>query len=545
MGTTTDKLNGIINSKEAIRQSINNKGVTVTTGDTLASYASKIDSISTSYVWTAPADWIQLPTPANNEMLLLVSDTNPYYIFSVDATGGYNVDWGDGTQSLNVTTNTSVSHTYTIGAGQSCSRGYTTFKIRIWTVVAGNNLKRFYINDGNYKSPRSGYLWGKSNAVGMSNASNLFFSSGSYTAPYLEAFEFPSNASSCTSFANAFQACRALKYVKMPSSYATGVSFANMLNGCVSLTNFSFNVTSVNSNDMSTIFTSCSALSSVTLPTTVSGCTLMAQMFNGCTSLLSVTLPDINTNIQIDSMFNSCSAIRSISFPSSWNDRITNLTNTFYNCLNLESISLPSTIRTATFFNGTFYACGKLKSITIPSNSVTYTTFSNMTGFQFCLNLKEILNFPANVNSTTAASMFNNCYRLETISNLDTYYNTTSSMDFTSEFTGAYSLQSLNIRAKITGKFALVGISTTQRAALASLLFTNPGAVSTWAGASPQIDIAYCSLDATALNALFTSIIASSASFSGKTIRITGNPGAATCDTTIITNAGGIVNKTT
>jgi hypothetical protein len=103
----------------------------------------------------------------------------------------------------------------------------------------------------------------------------------------------------------------------------------------------------------------------------------------------------------------------------------------------------------------------------------------------------------------------------------------------------------LRVRNKITGRFVLAGIDINNRAALQALLFTNPAAVSTWAGASPQIDVSNCSMDATALNALFTSIIATSASFSGKTIRITGNPGAATADTTIITNAGGTVNKTT
>ena len=47
MGTTAQKLQNIIDSKELIRQSINNKGVQVTTGDTLYSYASKIDAIVT------------------------------------------------------------------------------------------------------------------------------------------------------------------------------------------------------------------------------------------------------------------------------------------------------------------------------------------------------------------------------------------------------------------------------------------------------------------------------------------------------------------
>lgn len=45
MGTTADKLNKILETKEAIRTAINNKGGTLTTTDTFASYATAIDSL--------------------------------------------------------------------------------------------------------------------------------------------------------------------------------------------------------------------------------------------------------------------------------------------------------------------------------------------------------------------------------------------------------------------------------------------------------------------------------------------------------------------
>lgn len=64
---------------------------------------------------------------------------------------------------------------------------------------------------------------------------------------------------------------------------------------------------------------------------------------------------------------------------------------------------------------------------------------------------------------------------------------------------------------------------------------------STWGGTSPQVNVSYTSLDATALNTLFTDLVATAGGFSGKTINITGASGAATCDKTIITNSGGSV----
>ena len=46
MGTTAQKLNKILETKEAIRTAINNKGGTLTTTDTFASYPSAIDNLS-------------------------------------------------------------------------------------------------------------------------------------------------------------------------------------------------------------------------------------------------------------------------------------------------------------------------------------------------------------------------------------------------------------------------------------------------------------------------------------------------------------------
>ena len=47
MGTTVEKLNKVLETKEAIRTSINNKGGTLTESDTFSSYATAIDNIQT------------------------------------------------------------------------------------------------------------------------------------------------------------------------------------------------------------------------------------------------------------------------------------------------------------------------------------------------------------------------------------------------------------------------------------------------------------------------------------------------------------------
>ena len=47
MGTTVEKLNKVLETKEAIRTSINNKGGTLTENDTFSSYSTAIDNIQT------------------------------------------------------------------------------------------------------------------------------------------------------------------------------------------------------------------------------------------------------------------------------------------------------------------------------------------------------------------------------------------------------------------------------------------------------------------------------------------------------------------
>ena len=54
MGTTAQKLNKILETKEAIRTAINNKGGTLTTTDTFASYSSAIDSLP-----SGGTDWLK------------------------------------------------------------------------------------------------------------------------------------------------------------------------------------------------------------------------------------------------------------------------------------------------------------------------------------------------------------------------------------------------------------------------------------------------------------------------------------------------------
>ena len=80
MGTTAQKLNKILETKEAIRTAINNKGGTLTTTDTFASYPSAIDSLP-----SGGTDWLKE---------FLDETKNAKYLFCGSASDG-KTTWGE------------------------------------------------------------------------------------------------------------------------------------------------------------------------------------------------------------------------------------------------------------------------------------------------------------------------------------------------------------------------------------------------------------------------------------------------------------------
>jgi hypothetical protein len=152
------------------------------------------------------------------------------------------------------------------------------------------------------------------------------------------------------------------------------------------------------------------------------------------------------------------------------------------------------------------------------------------TAFLLCYNLKSIT-FPANLDLvTTAINAFSTCYALETITNVDTLGRTTNTTVGTGMLTQCEQLMSFTSTAWFT-KFDFNG-TVGKPNKVTSIRLTNTS--STYGGGSPQINIRYCSLDATALNTLFGDL----PTLTGKTIDVRDNPGTATCNTSIASAKG-------
>jgi hypothetical protein len=142
---------------------------------------------------------------------------------------------------------------------------------------------------------------------------------------------------------------------------------------------------------------------------------------------------------------------------------------------------------------GTFLYCQSLLSvgsINLPNANSTQNLFGG------CATLKKIGDITTGSSLSNIVQMFFNCFALENIniSNCSGITNTTNAF--------------LNCRA------------------LKSIILT---------GITVGFNVSYSMLEADALNALFTSLGTASGS---QTIIVTGNPGAATCDTSIATGKG-------
>jgi len=478
MTTISEKLVLLSGTKGAIRTAIEAKGITVPAILPFADYPAKIAEISaggTAISWNRPADWIDISAVNDNEINLLVTEGTGI-AFIVTVSGTFSIDWGDGTTELNCTSGSIRQHQHTVN-GTSCSQGYHTWKIRIYG--ATSSITRFVPWRHSYTTrvQNSPLLEAVFGTAGITSFSGCFYLSN------LKYFLFKSctitSLANCTTTVNMFVNCYSLVSVVLPSSWGS--------------------VTSV-----SAMFSNCNALTTVVLPMSWGNVLNTANMFSSCTSLLGVILPsDWGAVSYITFMFNGCSNLAQIILPSSWG-LITSTQSMFsYSGSSLTTIILPSNWGNVTNVSYMFYSCN-LAFITLPA------AFGNV---------------------TTVAGMFDYNYSLKSIVNVEFLGSQSVNVDFSPLMTDCDFVQQNMTIGSLLSRLGIFGISTVPLK-LNSLRLSNPG--STFAGATPHVNVAYTSLGAAALDLLFGDLPV----LTGKTILITGCTGAATCNRSIATAKG-------
>ena len=278
-------------------------------------------------------------------------------------------------------------------------------------------------------------------------------------------------------------------------------------------------------------FGGCASLQDITLPTTWGNITSTSNMFAGCTALESITLPTSWGSINNFSSMFSTTFLRSVTLPTTWGNGVgIQCNNMFNSCKSLMSINLPTSWGNVTNVSGMFNSCYSLKNITLPNSWGNISILSGM--FCYCKSLSSIT-IPAAYNDSCNnwSGFINDSSSLRTFNNLEYAGSLTTASTFLSIL---YNCGSLDQPIVINAKLTKLGISGGANALLKvnSIRLTN--AASDFSGSSPQIDVSYTSMDATALNTLFGDL----PTLSGKVITVKGCPGAATCDTSIATAKG-------
>ena len=357
MGTTADKLNRLINTKEGIRQEINRAYETeeISTSDTFNSYIQKLEE-------------------------------HPYYLKGLV----------EGTlESIKLSNVTSIDN----GAFYGCSSltevsfpnakstGNQAFQYcsNLIEITDASFPKATYIDSSSFSSCSS------LTKVSFPKATGMKFGAFSGCSSLTEV-SIPLATSIGQS---AFSGCSSLISVSFPkatdiSSYAfsscsslTSVSFSNNVDGiwektfqyCSSLPNVSFpKVKSIGRY----AFDSCSSLTEVSFPKATD---IGSNAFSNCSSLTSVDIPNA-TSIGSNA-FSSCSKFTSVSFPVA-----TIISNSAFNgCSGLTEVSFPVA---TSIGSGAFSKCSSLTTIYVGTESDTVCTLSHTNAFDYCTNLTNI-----------------------------------------------------------------------------------------------------------------------------------------------------------
>ena len=521
--TIANQLIQINTTKQEIKTAIENKGVSMADVP-FTSYPSKINEIQGGAVsdwnYVRPIDWLALPTIDASEQkfvgLYAVTNDDSNYV-ALGATGAYTVDWGDGVVE-NFATNVKASHQYTyasISDTTLSSRGYKQVIITV-TPQAGNNLTKVDIQQRHPSVPSTAVIQAPwlDIAVGSSFLSTIVLGSLSLSvrADMLEQLTVIKGAATVTTSCagcvglqlvnlssasvtvagSAFYGCTQLRKITGLNT-AGQIGFSYMFYNCTSLLTIP-SIDLSNANDCSNMFAGCTSLVAVPALNT-SKCTTFLQMFSGCISLISVGALTTTNGITFQSMFSSCNKLPAI--PALDTSKSTAFGSMFSGCYALTSIPALNT-SLGTTFASTFQNCYSLTSIPALDTSKA-TSVSSM--FSGCYKLQEVPISNTSL-SNTFANTFNACYSLRSIPSISFSADTATAL--TSTFASCTNLTSFNA----TG----IGLTFT---------------------------VANCKLSAAALNNLYTNL----PTVTGKTVTVTGNPGAAASDITIATSKGWTVTR--
>ncbi len=379
--------------------------------------------------WVRPLDWITI-TDTPDEVQMLVADVNLANFtirtnFVKNSGTNMYIDWGDGSpiDTISVIGLTLTSHQYTIGTGTPCSRGYTTFKIRIYAdptsvisvcqpvapLITGSSLAyqmgllEVYYGNGtiNLNAPSFG---------GVGSAATIVGGFG-----FLEYVKLPQTIGWTGGMSFMFSQNTSIQKVVLYETSTGNPDFRHFFSGCTNLRGeYTIpNIPILTGVGLESTFSGCYNITKVTLPNVIN-VTSLAATFANCASLKNITLPSISTVANLSSTFDGCTSLEWVKFtnlPSPAGVTNISMSNIFRACISLENVYFPSTCSSNARYDcsNMFNGCTNLKRILFPLN---FESTSLSSTFNLCSSITSIIFQNGFTNCNTIANAFNSCRNL-------------------------------------------------------------------------------------------------------------------------------------
>lgn len=330
------------------------------------------DESTTDDKWEYPSNWLKLPEPAENQVILLADNRGNHhniyssiklsYIgrFSIVCTQSVHIDWGDGSSDDISAKDNTVSHSYTAGSGHAADNSEQW----IITVTFDANA-----TDGTdyIKSLCYSEIYDMHFVAIKSGDVGYLFNSNQDSIPcsksYVEYFKI------CKGDSFKFSGAKYLKKLEFPRTVTKLPDRG--LSGCISLIDVDLsNITEIGD-----------------------------YALNGCCALNpSGKMPKL-IKAGKGAFYNS--GITGINFPCLSETG----TYTFYQCYKLEDIVIPETLKTISELD--FYNCLSLKTIKLSNvESIKLQAFSG------CCNLKKV---ESDKVTAIGDTVFNGCRSLTSV----------------------------------------------------------------------------------------------------------------------------------